>query len=85
MTVTPKLRCRFHPKNTLELFCEGCTKSMCIDCRNRGHTVSALQIKTQETEEKLKYFLSEGQNEEQVIWRRCATVKKKTGGCEEFS
>ena len=75
-----KLSCRIHPQKSLDLFCEKCGKSVCIDCRNSGHRshkITALQIKVQETEEKLKYFLSEGQHQEQIVQRRSSSVKKR--------
>ena len=80
MTGTSKLPCRIHPQKNLDLFCEKCSKYVCIDCMNSGHRnhkITALQIKVQETEEKLKYFLSEGEHQEQVVQRRSSTVKKR--------
>ena len=80
MTGTSKLRCRIHPQKNVDLFCEKCSKYVCIDCRNSGHRnhkIAALQIKIQETEEKLKYFLSEGEHQEQVVQKRSSAVKKR--------
>ena len=80
MTGDSKLCCRDHPLKNLDLFCEKCKKSMCIDCRNSGHRyhkITALQIKIQEIEEKLKYFLSEGKHQEQFVHRRSSTVKRR--------
>ena len=42
-----------------------------------NHKITALQIKVQETEEKLKFFLSEGEHQHQVVQRRSSTVKRR--------
>ena len=80
MTGASKLRCQIHPQKNLDFFCEICSKSLCIDCWNGGHIyhrISVLQIKVQETEEKLNYFLSEGEHQEEVVQKRSSMVKKR--------
>ena len=80
MTRASKLRCRMHPRMNLDLYCERCSKYVCLECRNGGHRthkITELQIKVQETEEKLKYFLSEGEHQERVVQKRSSTVKKR--------
>ena len=59
MATASKRHCRFHPQKNLDLFCETCNKSVCIDCSNtdhRNHKITTLQIRIQETERKLKLY-----------------------------
>ena len=70
--------CRFHLGISQDLFCEECRTPICIQCHrswHRGHKFTDMRIKTQETEEKLKLFLSEGKKQGQQIQDRSPALR----------
>ena len=71
--------CRFHLGICQDLFCEQCRMPICIQCHrswHRGHKFTDMRIKTQETEEKMKLFLSEGKKQSQRIQDRSLALKQ---------